>query len=78
MRFTPVIWDVATDAGEVLGYIELVEDHYEATAEAGFGSREEFLTYDEAGAWLEVQQQSAHPLIDLVTRPNALTDPRAV
>ncbi len=77
MNFTPVIWDVTTEAGELLGYIELIDTHYTATTDAGYGSQFEFETYLAAGEWLasRADPDAEEEALVLVIRPNALTNP---
>ncbi len=77
MKYTAAMWDVETDEGEALGYIELVASHYSATTPAGFGCRFEFESYAAAGEWLASRADPDAPEEDrvLVIRPNALTNP---
>jgi hypothetical protein len=79
MNYTPIMWDVTTEYGTYLGYIEQVGYEFHPTASTTNGGGPAAASYEEAASWLVDQSgEQAVNAEPLVERPNSLTDPRAV
>lgn len=80
MKYTPVIWEVETDAGSKIGYMELMAQpgdpaQYHPTVYPSNRGGPASNTYEEATRWLLENADEVLTDAELVQRPNALTDP---
>lgn len=77
MKYTPIMWEVETDEGSKVGYMELLTNQYHPTVYPSNRGGPPADTFEQATQWM-LENTEALSDAELVQRPNALTNPTAL